>query len=400
MKILHIFDHSIPLHSGYTFRSMNILKEQHALGWETAHVTSPKQGAARGVEDVDGYRFQRSGPLGSFTKRLPVLGEMALMARLHGAITRVVDAEKPDILHAHSPVLNALPAMAISRQYRLPLVYEVRAFWEDAAVDHGTSREGGLRYRATRAVESFALRHASHVTTICEGLRGDILTRGVPAEKVTVIPNAVDAAKFTPLGPKDAELEDELGLKGKKVIGFLGSFYAYEGLMLLVNAMPGILQRIPEARLLLVGGGSQREALEARVAELGIGEAVIMTGRVPHAEIDRYYSLVDVLAYPRLSMRLTDLVTPLKPLEAMALKKPVVASDVGGHKELIRDGETGVLFKAGDEQSLIDATVRLLGDSTLWPKLTEAGRRYVDEERTWARSVARYGAVYEGLLQP
>jgi len=397
MKILHIFDHSIPLHSGYTFRSMNILKEQRALGWETVHVTSPKQGVARDIEDVDGYRFQRSGPIG-FTKRLPVLGEMALMARLHAAMTRIVDAEKPDILHAHSPVLNALPAMSISRQYRLPLVYEVRAFWEDAAVDHGTSKEGGPRYRATRAVETFALKHASHVTTICEGLKGDILKRGVPESKVTVIPNAVDASKFTPVGPKDAELEEKLNLKAKKVIGYLGSFYAYEGLMLLVSAMPGILRRMPDARLLLVGGGSQREALEARVEELGIGHAVIMTGRVPHAEIDRYYSLVDVLAYPRLHMRLTDLVTPLKPLEAMALKKPVVASDVGGHRELIRDGETGILFKAGDEASLIEATVKLLGDPALWPRITEAGRKYVDEERTWARSVARYKSVYERLL--
>jgi len=397
MKILHVFDHSIPLHSGYTFRSMNILREQRALGWETVHVTSPKQGAATGFEEVEGFRFLRSGK--AAVSGAPVIGEMALMGRLYGAIGKLVAEEKPDIIHAHSPVLNAVPALGVGHQNTIPIVYEVRAFWEDAAVDHGTSREGGPRYRATRMVETFALKRADHVTTICEGLKNDILGRGIAAEKVTVIPNAVDAAKFSPSTGKDPELLEKFGLSGKKVIGFLGSFYAYEGLMLLVSSLPQILKAVPEARLLLVGGGPQEEALRKKIDDLGLGDAVIMPGRVPHAEVDRYYSLVDILAYPRLSMRLTDLVTPLKPLEAMALKKPVLASDVGGHKELIRDGETGILFAAGSEDSLAAAAAALLSDPSRWPRLTEAGRRYVEEERTWQRSVARYRAVYEGLLR-
>jgi glycosyltransferase involved in cell wall biosynthesis len=125
---------------------------------------------------------------------------------------------------------------------------------------------------------------------------------------------------------------------------------------------------------------------------------VIFTGRVPHAEVQRYYSIVDVLAYPRHAMRLTDLVTPLKPLEAMAQGRLLVASDVGGHKELIRDGETGILFRAGDATSLAQAIVRLLEQRERWPQLREQGRRFVERERNWPGSVARYRDVFNRLI--
>ena len=226
-------------------------------------------------------------------------------------------------------------------------MYEVRAFWEDAAVDHGNTTEGSLRYRATRSLESHALRRAAHVFTICEGLRGDIVARGLAPGKVTVIPNAVDIDAFEPGGAPDAVLKQQLGLAGAAVVGFIGSFYAYEGLDLLVAALPAMLRDRADLRLLLVGGGPQEAALRAQVAALGLGDKVVFVGRVPHAQVQRYYDLVDVLAYPRHSMRLTELVTALKPLEAMAQGRLLVASDVGGHRELIRNGYNGVLFKAG-----------------------------------------------------
>jgi len=398
LRVLHVLDHSIPLHSGYTFRTRAILREQRRLGWETFHLTSPKHSAPGGPEeDVDGLHFYRTPWQPQGLARLPLLGEIALMRATARRLAEVAGIVRPHLIHAHSPVLNALPALRVGRRLGIPVVYEVRAFWEDAAVDHGTSREGGLRYRATRALESYALKHADHVTTICEGLKADIVARGVPESRITVIPNAVDIGEFKFGRPADEQLKRDVGLAGHTVIGFIGSFYAYEGLDLLVRALPRILQARPDARLLLVGGGPQEQALRAAVREAGLEDKVVFAGRVPHGEVQRYYSLVDVFAYPRHSMRLTELVTPLKPLEAMAQGQLLVASDVGGHRELIRDGETGVLFKAGSAPALADAILRLLDERSHWPQMRAQGRRFVEEERNWPRSVARYAPVFDRL---
>ena len=399
-KILHVLDHSIPLHSGYTFRTLSILREQRKLGWETFHLTSPKHvGSTLLEETVDGWHFYRTPAAIGRSASLPLIGEIALMRQVESRLEQLAKYLAPDILHAHSPVLNAIPALRVGRRLGLPVVYEVRAFWEDAAVDHGTTTEGSLRYRATRALETYALKHADHVTTICEGLRSDIVARGLPAANVTVIPNAVDIESFDPGGEPDQPLKEKLGLTSCTLIGFIGSFYAYEGLDLLLDAFPKVLAHLPDVRLLLVGGGPQEGALKEQAKRLGIADKVVFTGRVPHQEVQRYYDLIDVLAYPRHSMRLTDLVTPLKPLEAMAQGRLLVASDVGGHRELIRDGETGMLFKAGSTDSLADTIMKLLVKREYWPELRQAGRRYVVEERNWARSVANYREVYGSLLR-
>jgi PEP-CTERM/exosortase A-associated glycosyltransferase len=398
VRILHVLDHSIPMQSGYTFRTRAILREQRRMGWETFHLTSPKHTASSAPEeDVDGLKFYRTTPSTGLTSRIPVIRELALMFALTRRLAEVARLTRPDVLHAHSPVLNALPALWVGRRLDIPVIYEVRAFWEDAAVDLGTSREGGLRYRLSRALETFAFRHARHVTTICAGLKSDIVARGIPERRVTLIPNAVDVDAFEFGQAPDEALKAKLGLAGKTVVGFIGSFYAYEGLDLLLAALPQVTARIPDARVLLVGGGPQESELKDLARKLGVEDHVVFTGRVPHGEVQRYYGIVDVFAYPRKSMRLTELVTPLKPLEAMAQGRLLVASDVGGHKELIRDGETGVLFRAGTAASLADAIIRLLGQRDRWPLLRDQGRRFVEQERTWATSVAGYRAVFDSL---
>ena len=162
----------------------------------------------------------------------------------------------------------------------------------------------------------------------------------------------------------------------------------------MLNAMPRMLQHSPDIRLLLVGGGPQEINLKHQASMLGIIDRVIFTGRVPHAEVNRYYGLIDILVYARHSMRLTELVTPLKPLEAMAQGQLFIASDIGGHRELIRHGETGILFKAGDVEALTQAALELLDHRVSWQGLRQAGRRFVERERTWTTSVGRYPEVY------
>jgi PEP-CTERM/exosortase A-associated glycosyltransferase len=398
MKVLHVLDHSIPLHSGYTFRTRSILREQRALGWETFHVTSAKQENCKVLEEtVDGLHFYRTPQSNSLLSKVPLLNQVDVIDGLTKRLIEIIPQVKPDVIHAHSPSLNALAALRAGRRFRIPVVYEVRAFWEDAAVDHGTATENGLRYKLTRALETYALRQADAVTTICEGLRRDIVARGIPADKVTVIPNAVDIDKFSVGGAADQDLKSKLGLQGSRLIGFIGSFYAYEGLDVLLRAVPLLAARAPDLRVLLVGGGPQDEQLRELARKLRIEDKVVFTGRVPHDQVQKYYDLLDVLVYPRSSMRLTDLVTPLKPLEAMAQGRVLAASDVGGHLELIADGKTGVLFKADDPVALADKVGALLDAQQQWPHLRAAGRQYVETERNWPVSVARYQPIYHRL---
>ncbi len=392
MRVLHVLDHSIPLHSGYTFRTLAILREQRRIGWQTLQLTTPKQGAGSTLEEtVDGLKLYRT-PSAAGT------GLLAQMRLTAARIAQVVQQDKPDLIHAHSPVLNALPALWVRLTQRLPVVYEMRASWEDAAVDHGTTTEGSARYRFSRALETFALKRADQITTICEGLRGDIAARGIAADKITVIPNAVDVASFQFGVPADQALRSRLGVQDATVIGFAGSFYGYEGLHLLVEAVRLMRPRHPKLRLLLVGGGPQEAALKAQVQRNGLQDTVIFTGRVPHDQVQRYYELIDLLAYPRLPIRLTELVTPLKPLEAMAQGRVFVASNVGGHRELVRHGETGYLCPAGDAVALEQGLESALAQREQWPQLRAQARRFVEQERTWTHSVARYAEVYRKAL--
>lgn len=397
LRILHILDHSIPLHSGYTFRTLSILREQRRLGWHTFQLTTPRHPSEFLDETVEGWHFFRTPSTSQSFARVPVLREIEEMGETSHRLEQAAKRVKPHVLHAHSPALNVIPALRVGRRLGIPVVYEVRAFWEDAAVDHGVGRAWGPRYRAVRALETYALKRVDAVTTICEGLRGDIVARGIAPTRVTVIPNAVDVTIFRADHPKDLELANRLGISGARVIGFVGSFYGYEGLAFLVGAMPELLRRLPNLKLLLVGGGPEEARLHQLVANLSLADRVIFTGRVPNEQVQSYYKLIDVLVYPRLPTRLTNLVTPLKPLEAMAQELLFVASDVGGHRELIRDRETGILFRAGDTIDLVRRVVDLIETPDSWPALRSAGRSFVESERTWTQSVAGYRTVYGSI---
>ncbi|MEJ2410552.1 MAG: glycosyltransferase, exosortase A system-associated [Novosphingobium sp.] len=386
-RILHILDHSLPVHSGYTFRTRAIMKAQQALGYGVRGITGLRhtvQGPA--AEEADGLLFHRTAGAATGPAGFREWREIGMFAQ---AIDRVVQDWRPDILHAHSPALCGQAALRVARRRGLPLVYEIRAFWEDAAVGNGTGGAGSLKYRLTRKLENHVVAHADAVVTICEGLRRDLIARGTPSDKITVMPNGVDLSVFGEPLERDPALARTLGLESEgkpcPVIGFIGSFYDYEGLDVLIDAMPALTARHPDVRL--------RKQAEASPA----ANAIRFIGRVPHHKVDRYYALCDIMAYPRKHSRLTDLVTPLKPLEAMAQGKLVAASNVGGHRELIADGVTGTLFLPDEAGSCADALADLLDHRGRWEGYRRAGREHVETRHDWAANAARYQDVYQML---
>lgn len=401
MQVLHILDHSLPLQSGYVYRTMGILAAQRSFGWSTAQLTTPRQAAALNAhEQCDGWHFYRTPAPQGWLAGLPGLGYIAEMQATQQRIATLLRDVRPDIVHAHSPVLNGIPAYRAARRAGIPFVYEVRAFWEDAAVDLGTARQGGPRFRMTRAVETWVLKRADTVVTLCEGMRDEIVARGVPEERVFVVGNAVNDSLVRERGAPDTALKESLALPPGRILGFLGSFYHYEGLDLLLQALPAVFDKHPNAALLLVGGGPEEEKLRNLVTSLGLSGKVIFAGRVPHGDIARYYDLIDIFVYPRRSMRLTELVTPLKPLEAMAMGGIVAASDVGGHRELLCDGETGTLFRSGSSEALSRSLLGLLDsppEKTI--DMANKARTYLSQERTWGRTAEAYRPAYDRLFK-
>lgn len=396
LRILHVLDHSLPLQSGYVFRSLGILSAQRGFGWQTIQLTSPRYNSAEtALEVVDGWDFHRTVKPAGGLPLPPVVREVLEVRATERRITEIIARYRPNIVHAHSPVLNGIPALRAARRAGLPLVYEVRALWEDAAVDLGRTRFNGFRYRAVREMETYVLRRADRVVTLCNPMRDEIRSRGIPDERIAVVPNAVDPASFGRMRERDSTLAEKLGLSGRTVLGFIGSLYHYEGLDLLLSALPKIRAVRPEAALLLAGGGPEEANLKAKISEHDLGNAVRFVGRVPHSEVQRYYDLVDFFVYPRRRMRLTDLVTPLKPLEAMAEGRIVLASDVGGHRELIRDGQTGFLFPPDDPARIADSVTEVISAKDHHAHIREAARHYVETSRTWPTCASVYRDVYD-----
>jgi PEP-CTERM/exosortase A-associated glycosyltransferase len=399
LKILHILDHSLPFHSGYALRTYNILRAQARLGWQPVALTSPEhnritQTNETEYETIEGFRYYRSrAACKELSQMSRTYKDAPVLSRRLG---EVVAIEHPDILHVHSPVYNAWPVLWIRMRTGIPVVYEVRAFWEDASMGQRRCRPRSWRYQLTAAMEKWVCRKADQVAVLCRGLKSDLIQRGISRDKITMVFNGVDLDDFQAC-PLDREFLGEWKLEGKQVIGFIGSFFQYEGLDLLIDAMAQLAATRPNLALLLVGAGRMEARLKEQVRRRGLCDRVIVPGRIPHERIAGVYALIDILVYPRYSMRLTELVTPLKPLEAMAMGKPVVASDIGGHREMIEHGNNGLLFAAGNVNALAEALRIVLDDPHLRRNLVAQASRCV-AKHSWHETVALYDDVYNRAL--
>ena len=401
-RVLHVLDHSLPLHSGYTFRTRAILKAQERAGIEVRGITGLRHVAdGPPMEEAEGLTFHRTpaNPDGTReTGGVPAVAEIREVNRLAKAIEDLAKDWRPDVLHAHSPALCGLAAVRAGARLGIPVVYEIRAFWEDAAVGNGQGREGSIKYRMTRALENRVVARADAVFTICEGLRDDLITRGFDGGRIGISPNGVDMSVFGEPAKRDPALAQDIGLGEGPVIGFIGSFYDYEGLDDLIAALPLLQEHQPGAQLLLTGGGPMEAALRTQAEASPCSKNIHFTGRIPHEQVERYYALIDILAYPRKRSRLTDLVTPLKPLEAMAQRRLVAASDVGGHRELMVDGVTGTLFPADEPGGIAEALAALIDNRADWDAMKERSFAHVATRHDWAANIHRYQSVYHHLL--
>ncbi|MCP3850247.1 MAG: glycosyltransferase, exosortase A system-associated [Gammaproteobacteria bacterium] len=400
MKVMHLLDLSRPSVNGYSSRSDAIIRNLRELGIKTCQLTSQKYDKFNELEeDIDGIKYYRTTKAKGLFVKIPLLSYLDFVRHMTERALEIIDKEKPDVIHAHSPMTNGLVALNIRKKTGIPVLYEVRAFWEDAAVDTGKIKEWGLQYWIIRFIEQYVFKRVDKISCICNGLKKEIIKRGISSNKLIIAPNSVDLTKFVKIEKKNQELEKELALKGKKVIAFLGSFFKYEGLEYLIKALPEIIAKIPEAHVLLVGGGNEFENLRALVNKLELNDRVTFTGRINYSDINKYYSLVDLLVFPREDIRLTRLVTPLKPLEAMAQGIPVAASSIGGHKEMVEHNKTGLLFEPENPSALASTIISAFNNEALLSELVTNGHKYVEQVRNWRSTASVYLPAYEELVQ-
>ena len=396
IRVLHVLHHIFHYPCGYRTRSENILRHQREHGIESVVVTSCDHEGLQHLPHPAGLTVVPS-PLYTGSHRLG-LREWRLMRSLRRQVEQAIDEYNPDVVHGHSPVLVAWPAMSAARRRGRPFVYEVRDLWENAAVDLGKLSQGSVGYRAAQAIDSYVLKRADAVTVICDSMRVELASRLGRNDRLFIANNGVDLAALRPEGAEASRRRWNLPLDAQ-VLGFIGTLQPYEGLDLLIEALPDMLQRTKGVHLMITGDGNHEAALRAQVTERGLERHVTFTGRIAHEEVSHAYAASDLLVYPRRHTETTRLTTPLKPLEAMALGKAILASDLPPFRELVSPGVRGMLFAAGQRSDLIAKSLQLLADPELRTRLGRAAREWVTRERQWPTVVAPYRDAYATAIQ-
>ncbi len=389
--VLHFVTNALPAtQAGYTVRTHRIAVAQRELGLDPHVVTRLGHPLAQGVADprsecaVDGVTYHRLLPW------LPPSGPVAEIRKAADLAETLIEDLRPSVLHAVSNHMNAAVALELRERHGLPVAYEVRGFLEDSWLSRDPARTPGDDfYRLTRELETARMRSADLVVTLGEAMREEIEGRGVA--NVLVVPNAVDDTFLEPL-PDGAGLRAELGIAPDAVVvGLTSTFYGFEGIGTLIEA--AALRR--DITLLLVGDGPEKASLERRAAELRVN--AVFTGRVPVDRVRRYHAVLDVFAVPRTADRVCQLVTPLKPLEAMAGGIPVIASDVRALREIIEPGVTGTLTVPEDPESWANCLDQLIYSPKRRGEIGRAAREWVAEHRTWRTVTSRYLGPYRDI---
>jgi glycosyltransferase involved in cell wall biosynthesis len=397
-RVLHLVNDALPATSaGYTIRTHEIALAQRDNGLDPHVVTRAGYPVTQGLIDgrrlvtLDGIPYHRLLPW-----HQPGRADTA-QRQWQDQAAQLTEEIGPAVLHAASNYKNATIALALGERYKLPVVYEVRGFWEDTWLSrHPNAAElaHSELYRRNRDLETESMLAADLVVTLGEAMREEIVARGVPAEKVIIVPNAVSDEFLQPL-PDASALRTALGINPDDyVVGEVSTLVPHEGIGTLLEATKLLRERQLNVRALIVGDGPERAALQRQAAALGLGEAAIFTGRVPAAKVREYHALLDVFVVPRTPDRVCQLVTPLKPVEAMASGLCVVTSEVRALAEIIKPDVTGALTMPQDPVALADSLELLLCSPDIRRKLGDNAREWVARDRTWAHNAARYREAY------
>lgn len=408
MSVMHILHRSVPGTHGYAIRSREIVRNIRQKGIDQIVLTSPSQPPlgtldAEQSELIDGTRYFRTcnkifPPTAEVSDESPLKSSLRVLQNFSMLKTamRLAGRYRPAVIHAHSPFTCGIVANVVGRLKGIPTIYEVRGIWEASHAGRGRFTESSLRYKAVHWLEDRAIKGAGVCCTICEGLANEIKSRGVSDDKIVVVPNGVDVKAFVP-GPPPAQLKMALGLEDSVTVGYIGYFFSYEALDLLVRAIDSLVGEFPRLRLLLVGGGESMPMLRELADHERLRGRIVFAGRVRYEEVMDYYRVCDFFVLPRKETPETRLVTPLKPLEIMAMGKTVLASDIGGHRELIVPGLNGLLFKSGDLPDLTDKCRLLLQNQELRHEIGQRSRKWVEDNRDWSVLADRYISLYSRL---
>ncbi|MBF0752634.1 glycosyltransferase [Jeotgalicoccus nanhaiensis] len=397
-SILFVLNKAMPAVNGYTIRTNEIVSRVQKygyrpvatsrLGWSPEHENYEKPGLDDG--DYRTYYIDRSDKY--LTNRTPLRKYFNVY---RDELLKIVLKEKPAVIHAASNFQNAMPALQLGNQLNIKTIYEVRGMWHHTQTSKVPEFLNSDRFNMQEHYEVLCCQLADEVIVISESLREYLILKGIPAEKITVLPNGVDSKKLSPL-EKSENLIKRYQLDDSIVLGFIGSITNYEGIELIIDTIQSLNKKNHYNRrfkFLVVGDGQHRAALQRKVLDQNLSEDIIFTGKVPFETVKDYYSVIDIAPFPRLDKLVCQLVTPIKTYEAMAMGKRVIVSDVNALKEMVIDQVNGVYFKADNQQSFEEAVISVLNNEAIG----ESAREWVVENRDWKVLLKKLVKVYEKL---
>lgn len=403
-RIFYLLHTALPHHSvGYATRTHGLLRGIRSHGWDVQGVTRlgypydmPNMEAIGPIEPtvvIDDVPYHRLSTTEGLEKKAPI---QRYIARYTKALKQFAAQGKPFVLHAASNHWNGLAGVTAARQLGIPSIYEVRGLWEITRGSRNPDWMGGPMYKYMARLETDAARNADRVITITNALRDELIRRGVNRDKISVVPNGVETSRFRPRA-RNQQLAERLGVQNKTVIGYVGTILDYEGIDLLIDVAGKLKEEREDVAFLLVGDGAELPQFRERIQHENLADIVMFTGRVPHHEVEDYYSIIDICPFPRLPLPVTEIVSPLKPFEAMAMQKAVVVSNVDALAEIVTDGTTGLIFTKGSSDSLAEKLRLLLDDSELRKYLASSGKEWVQRERDWKHLSKQIGQIYASL---